>query len=93
LDPVKAIAADLGITPAQLTLAWVLNQTPTMVAIPGTTRVDHARDNLAAAKITLSDDVLDELDQAVNLDTVSGPRYGKATLAEIDTELFDGETD
>lgn len=91
LDPVKAIAADLGITPGQLTLAWVLNQTPTMVAIPGTTKLDHARDNLGAADIELSDDVLDELDQAINLDTVSGPRYGKATLAEIDTELFDSE--
>ncbi|MEX0623564.1 aldo/keto reductase [Saccharospirillum sp.] len=93
LDPVKAIAADLGITPAQLTLAWVLNQTPTMVAIPGTTQLNHARDNLAAADIELSDAVLDELDQTINLDTVSGPRYGKATLAEIDTELFDSERD
>lgn len=91
LDPVKSIAADLGITPAQLTLAWLLNQTPAMVAIPGTTRLSHARDNLAADRIELSDTVLEALDQAINLDTVSGPRYGKATLEEIDTELFDSE--
>lgn len=91
LEPVKAMAADLGITPAQLTLAWLLHQTPTMVAIPGTTSLDHARDNLAATEIKLTETQLDTLDHAINLDTVSGARYGKATLAEIDTELFDSE--
>lgn len=88
LEPVKVIAADLDVSLAQLALAWVLHRSPAIVAIPGTTQLEHMKDNLTAADIKLSQDVIDELDRLINTDTVSGPRYGPATLAEIDTEMF-----
>ncbi|MFG1495529.1 aldo/keto reductase [Saccharospirillum sp. HFRX-1] len=88
LEPMKAIAAEHDVTVAQLALAWVLHRSPSIVAIPGTTQIAHMKDNLAAADIKLSKSVVDELDRLINKDTVSGPRYGQATLAEIDTEMF-----
>lgn len=88
LEPMKAIAAEHGITPAQLALAWVLHRSPAIVAIPGTTQIGHMRDNLAAGDIELHKSVVDELDRLINNETVSGPRYGAATLEEIDTEMF-----
>lgn len=92
LEPMKAIAAEHQVTVAQLALAWVLHRSPAIVAIPGTTQSQHMKDNLAAADIKLNKSVVDELDRLINKDTVSGPRYGQATLAEIDTEMF-SETD
>ncbi|PTY37801.1 aldo/keto reductase [Saccharospirillum sp. MSK14-1] len=92
LEPMKTLAAEHQVTVAQLALAWVLHRSPSIVAIPGTTHIQHMKDNLAAADVKLSQSVVDELDRLINKDTVSGPRYGKATLAEIDTEMF-SETD
>ena len=53
--PVRAIAHDLEITPAQLALAWLLRRSPSLVAIPGTSRPDHARENALAASHPLTD--------------------------------------
>src|SRR3569623_740399 len=52
------LAARLGITPAQAALAWLLQRSPALVAIPGTSRVDHLRENVAAADLRLSPDDL-----------------------------------
>jgi diketogulonate reductase-like aldo/keto reductase len=57
----KAIASDIGISPAQLALAWVLHQ-PGMIAIPKAGRLAHVRDNAAAADTLLSEDILARLD-------------------------------
>jgi aryl-alcohol dehydrogenase-like predicted oxidoreductase len=56
-------AARLGITPAQAALAWLLRQSPVLVAIPGTCNPAHVRENIAAAAITLSDDDAAEIDR------------------------------
>ncbi|MHA7879591.1 MAG: aldo/keto reductase [Saccharospirillum sp.] len=88
LEPVKALAQELNVTPAQLTLAWVLHQRPTMIAIPGTTNRQHLRDNFAARELSLSQDALSLLDRTINRHTVAGPRYPDGTLVEIDTEDF-----
>ncbi len=48
-------------TPLQVALAWLLHRSPTMLLIPGTSSIDHLRDNVAAATIDLPDDVLAEL--------------------------------
>jgi aryl-alcohol dehydrogenase-like predicted oxidoreductase len=42
-------------TPAQVTLAWLLRRSPTMLPIPGTLSLDHVKENLAAVEIELSD--------------------------------------
>ena len=88
LDAYLEIARDVGCTPAQLALAWVLQQAPHIVTIPGTSRTDHLKDNMGALDIKLSPDILARLDQAINQDNVSGNRYNEAVTKEVDTESF-----
>jgi aryl-alcohol dehydrogenase-like predicted oxidoreductase len=82
------IAQELGCTPAQLAIAWVLHQAPHIVTIPGTSRVAHLKENMAASRIHLSADVLARLNQAINQDKVSGNRYNAQASSEVDTENF-----
>ena len=82
------IAQALGCTPAQLAIAWVLHQAPHIVTIPGTSRVVHLKENMAASRILLSADVLAQLNQAINQDKVSGNRYNAQASSEVDTENF-----
>lgn len=82
------IAKEVGCTMAQLALAWVLGQDENIVAIPGTTSIQHMKDNFAAARVDLSAEQMRRLDALINQKTVSGPRYNAATQAEIDTEEF-----
>ena len=55
-------AARLGATPMQAALAWLLRRAPNMLLIPGTSSLAHLRENLAAAELALTADVMDELD-------------------------------
>jgi len=57
----SAVAAELGATPMQVALAWLLRRSPNILLIPGTSSVAHLRENLAAASMTLSDDVVARL--------------------------------
>ena len=88
LDGYQRIAQELGCTPAQLALAWVLHQAPHIVTIPGTSRIDHLKDNMGAAKVHLSAEVLARLDQAINQHNVVGNRYNDIASSEVDTEVF-----
>jgi aryl-alcohol dehydrogenase-like predicted oxidoreductase len=56
------VAANLGATPMQVALAWLLHRSPNILLIPGTSSVDHLQQNLAAAELALSADVLAKLD-------------------------------
>ncbi len=56
------VAARLGATPMQVALAWLLRRSPNILLIPGTSSVAHLRENLAAARLALPDDVMRELD-------------------------------
>ena len=56
------VAERLGATPMQVALAWLLQRSPNILLIPGTSSVAHLRENLAAAELKLSADVLQELD-------------------------------
>ncbi|WP_276970161.1 aldo/keto reductase, partial [Ferrimicrobium acidiphilum] len=49
------LAADLGATPAQVALAWLLKRSPVVLPIPGTKSVAHLEENLAAASVELSE--------------------------------------
>lgn len=88
LGAFRAIAAEAGCTPAQLSLAWVLHQGPNIHAIPGTTRLEHLEENWNALDVTLSPEIVERVSTLVNHYTVSGPRYPAPTQAEIDTEEF-----
>ena len=54
-SPLDGMAAKLGATPAQLALAWLLRRAPVLLPIPGTASVAHLEENVAAAKVRLSD--------------------------------------
>jgi pyridoxine 4-dehydrogenase len=57
----SAIAADLEATPMQVALAWLLRRAPNILLIPGTSSLDHLKENMAAADIELSPEVMDNL--------------------------------
>ena len=54
-------AARHGVTPAQLALAWLLHRSPVMLPIPGTSKVAHLEENVAAAQVSLSPDEVEQL--------------------------------
>jgi aryl-alcohol dehydrogenase-like predicted oxidoreductase len=58
----SGVAARLEATPMQVALAWLLHRAPNILLIPGTSSVAHLRENLAAAQLTLSPELLAELD-------------------------------
>jgi pyridoxine 4-dehydrogenase len=64
----SAVAGDLGATPMQVALAWLLRRGPNILLIPGTSSVAHLRENLAAAELTLADEVLTRLDTIGKID-------------------------
>ena len=57
----SAVAVRLGATPMQVALAWLLHRSPNILLIPGTSSVAHLRENLTAAELTLSPQILAEL--------------------------------
>ncbi|MGH2833096.1 MAG: aldo/keto reductase, partial [Solirubrobacteraceae bacterium] len=77
---VKEIAADKGVTPAQLALAWVLAQGEDLAPIPGTKRRSYLEQNAAAVDVQLSEEDLARIDE---LPLVAGDRYDKAGMAAI----------
>jgi aryl-alcohol dehydrogenase-like predicted oxidoreductase len=56
------VAAELGATPMQVALAWLLHRSPNILLIPGTSSVAHLKENLAAASLKLPNEALTELD-------------------------------
>ncbi len=56
------VAASLGSTPMQVALAWLLHRSPNILLIPGTSSVQHLRENLSAATLQLSAEVIADLD-------------------------------
>jgi len=63
--PLRGLAADLGLTPSQLALTWLLHQTPIVVPIPGSRTPAHIAENAAAARVVLDDDARRRLEAAV----------------------------
>ncbi len=88
IDQFNAIAAREGVTPAQLSLAWVLAQGEHIVAIPGTASIPHLEENIARWDWQMGAELAAELDALINRHTVAGPRYSPAMQATIDTEEF-----
>ncbi len=84
----KAMAADIGCTPAQLALAWLLHRDPTLVTIPGTRDIDHMEENMGADRVVLSAAQMAALDALVNQQTVAGSRYNATMQATVTTEEF-----
>ena len=87
----KALAKEAGCTPAQLALAWLLHKREHVIPIPGTTSVEHLREDLAAADVKLDAGLMARLEAHINEKTVAGNRYNAQSRSEVDTEEFPGE--
>ncbi|MBP0616598.1 aldo/keto reductase family oxidoreductase [Jiella mangrovi] len=61
-DTLSAVAGRLGATPMQVALAWLLQRSPNILLIPGTSSVAHLQENLAASTLELGADAVAELD-------------------------------
>jgi aryl-alcohol dehydrogenase-like predicted oxidoreductase len=61
-DALSAVAARMGATPMQVALAWLLQRSPNILLIPGTSSTHHLRQNLAAASLALSEEAVATLD-------------------------------
>ena len=83
-----ALATEAGCSPAQLALAWLLHKAPHIIPIPGTTSVAHLRDDLGAAEVSLSADLINRVEALINQNTVTGERYNAQASSEVDTEVF-----
>jgi len=79
VDEVEAVAADAGVTAAQVALAWVLAQGEHLAPIPGTKRVQRLEENVAVAGITLTPAQLERLSA---IEPAAGDRY--ADMSSID---------
>ncbi|WP_019074604.1 aldo/keto reductase [Streptomyces hokutonensis] len=81
VDEVQAIGAEIGATPAQTALAWLLTRGDDIAPIPGTRRVTRVEENTAADAVELSAAQLDRLN---NLTPAAGERHDEANMASID---------
>ena len=82
------VAREVGCTPAQLALAWLLHRGEDIIPIPGTTSLAHLAEDLAAVEVKLSPAVMARLDTLINQNTVVGSRYSAQSQSEVDTEMF-----
>ena len=88
LEGFEALAREVGCTPAQLALAWLLHKDETIIPIPGTQNMAHLVENMAAGEVSLSAQQMQRLEDLINPQTVKGPRYNAQNAAEVDTEEF-----
>ena len=65
-EGLSAVAAELNATPMQVAIAWLLRRSPNILLIPGTSSVAHLRENLKAADLVLSDEVMARLERVAN---------------------------
>ncbi|MEU8825434.1 aldo/keto reductase [Streptomyces sp. NPDC048636] len=83
-DRVRSLAAEAGITPTQLALAWLLHQGEEIVPIPGTKRITYLEENTAAAGIRLDAHQLAALEAAVPPGAAAGLRYPEQLMHRVD---------
>ena len=62
-SPISRIAAQWNATPSQVALAWLLARSPVMLPIPGTSKVKHLEENVAAAELKMAAKKMQELDR------------------------------
>ncbi|GAB3189362.1 aldo/keto reductase [Hydrogenophaga aquatica] len=86
LPAYNALAQQAGCTPAQLAIAWLLHKAPHILPIPGTTSVEHLHEDLAAADVKLSPELMRQIDDVMHDRLVAGNRYNDQANREVDTE-------
>jgi len=83
VEQVKAIAAEKGVTPSQLALAWLLAQGNDIVPIPGTKRRHYLEENIAATDITLTEAELRRIEAVAPKGIAAGSRYAEAHMKAL----------
>jgi aryl-alcohol dehydrogenase-like predicted oxidoreductase len=83
LDFLKAFGEQKGATRAQIALAWLWAQKPWIVSIPGTTKLDHSRENLSSINVHLTPQDLQEIEAAFAKITVHGGRMDAKQMDQI----------
>lgn len=83
VDALRELARHRGHTPAQLALAWLLNQGDDIVPIPGTRKIARVDENIAAASIRLDADARAAIDAVLAANAVAGQRYPPAGMASV----------
>ena len=81
---VREVADDVGCTPVQLALAWLLHQGEDVVPIPGTKRVKYVEENAEATDIALTADHLAALEEAAPVGAAAGGRYPEEAMASLE---------
>ncbi len=84
VESVSAIAAERGVTPSQLAIAWVLAQKPWIVPIPGTRRSARLHENTAAGQIQLTPQELAKIRALIESFVIAGDRYAPSAMAMLD---------
>jgi aryl-alcohol dehydrogenase-like predicted oxidoreductase len=82
-ERVREIAAEKDATPGQLALAWLLYQGEDIVPIPGTKRRKYLEENAGAADITLTDEDLRRIEEAMPKGSVAGERYAEQQMRAV----------
>jgi aryl-alcohol dehydrogenase-like predicted oxidoreductase len=83
LERVEEIAAERGLKPGQLALAWVHHRGEDIVPIPGTKRVAYLEENVQAAEIKLSADEIARLEEAAPIGVTAGDRYADMSRVNV----------
>lgn len=86
LGPFAEMAAEKHCTPAQVALAWVLHRGDDMAPIPGTTKVKHLEDNIAAARVELTEAEMARLDELFPVGAAAGTRYAQWGMEMLDSD-------
>lgn len=84
VDLLTKFAAEKNATPAQLALAWLLNQKPWIVPIPGTTKLHRLKENLGAVNVKLSKEEIQAIESAASKIPIQGNRYTEQQQKKID---------
>jgi aryl-alcohol dehydrogenase-like predicted oxidoreductase len=83
VEALKQVAADMGVSPAQLALAWVLEQKPWIAPIPGTRRTERLVENIGGAEVKFSADDLSRVNAIAAEIVIQGDRYNAVQAARV----------
>ncbi len=83
IEALNVFGRSRGLTPAQVSLAWLMNKAPFIVPIPGTTKLAHLEENLRATEVKFSAEEMAELEAAVSAIPVVGDRYDKLQQSKV----------
>jgi len=86
VNVLQELADQLGATPAQIALAWILAQKEWIVPIPGTTKPHRLEENIGASEVKLTADDLQKIEEAVSKIHIQGHRYGEGSEKMVDKD-------